>query len=87
MGEHLGWYTSATVAGCAALVVALSPLTLPVAAAQGCPPGHRTNAYSGQCYVSGSAPNINGIPCVASHLGLCSSFRQNQQPPRRPQAG
>jgi len=56
----------------------------PAAAAQGCPPGHITNQYTGQCYVQGSAPTINGVPCVASNTGLCQSFRQNQQPPRRP---
>jgi hypothetical protein len=71
---------------CGALVIALNPVSSPVAAAQGCPPGHQSNAYSGQCYVDGSAPTINGVPCVASHLGLCSSFSQNQQPPRRPRS-
>ncbi|CAN5802548.1 hypothetical protein BH09ACT7_BH09ACT7_24050 [soil metagenome] len=69
---------------CGAFVFALGVVSAPVAVAQGCPPGHQTNAYSGQCYVKGSAPTINGVPCVASHLGLCSSFSQNQQPPRRP---
>jgi hypothetical protein len=68
----------------AALVIAAGAVTTPVAVAEGCPPGHQSNAYSGQCYVAGSAPTINGIPCVASHLGTCSSFTQNQQPPRRP---
>jgi hypothetical protein len=29
---------------------------------------------------------INGIPCIASNIGICSSFLQNQQPPRRPQS-
>ena len=71
---------------CAALVITLGAVTAPVAEGQGCPPGHQSNAYTGQCYVSGSAPTINGIPCVASHLGLCSSFSQNQRPPRRPSA-
>ena len=66
------------------LVIALGAATAPVAAAQGCPPGHQNNAYTDQCYVVGSAPTINGIPCVASHLGTCSSFSQNQQPARRP---
>ena len=56
----------------------------PVAAAQGCPPGFVTNQYTGQCYLEGSAPTINGVPCVASNLGLCQSFVQNQQPPRKP---
>jgi len=43
------------------------------------------NPYTGQCYLEGSAPTINGVPCVASNLGLCQSFTQNQQPPRKPQ--
>ena len=54
------------------------------AAAESCPPGHVNNQYTGQCYLQGSAPTINGVPCVASNLGLCQSFRQNQQPPRKP---
>jgi len=57
---------------------------VPDAAAQECPPGHINNEYTGQCFVQGSAPTINGVPCVASNLGLCQSFRQNQQPPRKP---
>lgn len=56
----------------------------PVASADGCAPGHLSNPYNSQCFVVGSAPTINGVPCVASHLGLCSSFTQNQQPPRKP---
>ncbi|WP_345229280.1 hypothetical protein [Mycolicibacterium helvum] len=56
----------------------------PAATAQGCPPGHINNQYTGQCYLQGSAPTINGVPCVASNRGLCQSFTLNQQPPRRP---
>jgi hypothetical protein len=67
-----------------AAVAAGSIAGAPAAAAQGCPPGHINNEYTGQCYVQGSAPTINGVPCVASNLGLCQSFRQNQQPPRKP---
>lgn len=69
---------------CAAAVAGGVVLTSPVAAADGCPPGHLNNQYTGQCYVQGSAPVINGVTCTAGHLGLCSSFIQNQQPPRRP---
>ncbi|WP_131536231.1 hypothetical protein [Mycolicibacterium aromaticivorans] len=57
---------------------------LPAAVAQACPAGHVNNEYTGQCYLEGSAPTINGVPCVASNLGLCQSFRQNQQPPKKP---
>jgi len=55
-----------------------------VAGADSCPPGHINNPYSGQCFLQGSAPVINGVTCTAGHLGLCQSFIQNQQPPRRP---
>jgi hypothetical protein len=80
------------VAGGALPVAALAAaaacsLPAPAAVADACPPGHQVNDYSGQCYVAGSAPSINGIACVAGHLGLCSSFAQNQQPPRRPRSG
>lgn len=59
-------------------------LWAPAAAADSCPPGHINNQYTGQCYLQGSAPTINGVPCVASNLGLCQSFVQNQQPPKKP---
>lgn len=69
---------------CAAAVAGGVVLGAPVALADGCPPGHINNPYTNQCFVQGSAPVINGITCTAGHLGLCSSFIQNQQPPRRP---
>lgn len=77
-GRRLGYLVAG--AGVAAGVMAAGP----TAVAQGCPAGHVTNQYSGQCYLEGSAPTINGVPCVASNLGLCQSFRQNQQPPKKP---
>jgi len=58
----------------------------PAAGAQSCASGFITNPYSGQCLASVSTPVINGIPCVATNIGICSSFLQNQQPPRRPQS-
>jgi hypothetical protein len=67
--------------------VAGTIMLAPEALADGCPPGHLNNEFTGQCYLQGSAPTINGIPCVASKTGLCSSFYQNQQPPRRPVSG
>ena len=70
-------------AAVAAGMIVVAPMT-PVAAAEGCPPGHINNQYTGQCYLQGSAPTINGVPCVASNRGLCQSFTQNQQPPRKP---
>ncbi|MGY4712526.1 hypothetical protein ACXDF8_23700 [Mycolicibacterium sp. CBM1] len=68
----------------AVVAVAGVLIASPAAVADSCPPGHATNQYTGQCYLKGSAPTINGVPCVASNLGLCQSFRQNQQPPRKP---
>ena len=69
---------------CCVALAAGAFVAAPVASADNCPPGHLSNDYTGQCYVQGSAPTINGVPCVASNLGLCSSFTQNQQPPRKP---
>jgi hypothetical protein len=69
---------------CAAALVGGAVLTSPMAGADSCPPGHINNPYSGQCYLQGSAPVINGVTCTAGHLGLCQSFIQNQQPPKRP---
>ncbi|WP_236147385.1 hypothetical protein [Mycolicibacterium sp. CH28] len=77
------WRRAAHMVG-GAVVAAGAIGAAPVAGADSCPPGHVNNQYTGQCYLQGSAPTINGVPCVASNLGLCQSFRQNQQPPRRP---
>lgn len=56
----------------------------PVVAAQNCAPGFVPNPYTAQCLAPVSTPIINGIPCIPSNIGLCSSFVQNQQPPRGP---
>ena len=79
-------FRPAAVAACSVVFAAVAGFTVatPIATADGCAPGHVSNPYNSQCFVWGSAPTINGVPCVASHLGLCSSFTQNQQPPRRP---
>lgn len=74
---------TAALACCAALAGGVV-LTSPEAAAGSCPPGHINNPYTGQCFLQGSAPVINGVTCTAGHLGLCQSFIQNQQPPKRP---
>jgi hypothetical protein len=73
--------------GCCAVALTWAWI-LPVAPALAstCPPGHLNNPYNSQCYVVGSAPTINGVPCVASNFGVCSAFIQNQPPPRRPTA-
>lgn len=82
MGTRLRRLVAVLVCSAAAAsgVVAASP----VAGADSCPPGHINNPYSGQCFLQGSAPVINGVTCTAGHLGLCRSFIQNQQPPKRP---
>ena len=72
-----------TTAGllCAAGVMAGGVLTSsPVALAQNCAPGFVANPYTAQCLAPVTTPVINGIPCVPSRIGLCSSFVQNQQP-------
>jgi hypothetical protein len=56
----------------------------PTAAADSCAPGFVPNPYTAQCLAPVNTPVINGQPCVASNIGLCSSFVQNQQPPRGP---
>lgn len=58
----------------------------PAWTAHTCGTGFTPNAYNSQCLAPVSTPVINGVPCVASNLGLCSSFVQNQQPPRVPRA-
>ena len=61
-------------------------MAAPMADAQTCSPGFVVNQYNGQCLAPVVTPVINGIPCVATNIGICSSFLQNQQPPRRPQS-
>jgi hypothetical protein len=35
----------------------------------------------------GPVPTMNGVPCVAGHLGTCVSMAQNRPPPRKPSTG
>lgn len=72
------------VAACSAALVAGSVLVAPSAAAQSCAPGFVPNPYTAQCLAPVNTATINGIPCIASNIGLCNSFVQNQQPPRGP---
>lgn len=77
------------IAGCAAALAAGAlasgaGMPAPSAQAQGCAPGFVPNPYTAQCLAPVSTPIINGQPCIASNIGLCSSFVQNQQPPRGP---
>jgi hypothetical protein len=59
-------------------------VSAPVAAANTCAPGFVSNPYTAQCLAPVNTPVINGQPCIASNIGLCNSFIQNQQPPRGP---
>jgi hypothetical protein len=69
---------------CGGALVAGAVALSPTVAAQNCAPGFEPNPYTAQCLAPVNTPTINGIPCVASNIGLCSSFVQNQQPPRGP---
>ena len=71
-------------AACGASLTAGAVLVAPAAAAQGCAPGFEPNPYTAQCLAPVNTATINGIPCIPSNIGLCSSFVQNQQPPRGP---
>ena len=56
------------------------------AGALNCAPGFEPNPFTAECLAPVNTATINGVPCVASKIGLCSSFIQNQQPPRVPVA-
>jgi hypothetical protein len=73
-------------AACGGPLAIMAMSIAPVADAQTCAPGFVVNQYNGQCLAPVVTPVINGIPCIASNIGICSSFLQNQQPPRRPQS-
>ena len=74
-------------AGALAGALAVGGVALaPISTAQTCGPGFVPNPYNSQCLAPVSTPVINGVPCVASKLALCSSFVQNQQPPRVPRS-
>jgi hypothetical protein len=78
---------NAACAGALAGALAIGAVALaPGSTAQTCGPGFVPNPYNSQCLAPVTTPVINGVPCVASKLGLCSSFVQNQQPPRIPRA-
>lgn len=76
--------TSAAGSVLAGAVLAGAVLLAPPAAASECAPGFVPNPYTAQCLAPVNTATINGIPCIPSNIGLCSSFVQNQQPPRGP---
>ena len=72
------------VPACCGALVAAAVALAPAAGAQNCAPGFVPNPYTAQCLAPVNTATINGVPCVASNIGLCSSFVQNQQPRRVP---
>ena len=80
----MAWVRQVLIAGCGSTFAAGLVAFAPGAYAQGCAPGFVPNPYTAQCLAPVSTPIINGQPCIASNIGLCSSFVQNQQPPRGP---
>ncbi|MCB1288782.1 MAG: hypothetical protein KDB47_14005 [Mycobacterium sp.] len=69
---------------CSCVLTAGAVWLAPQAAAQDCAPGFERNPYTPECLAPVNTPTVNGVPCVPSNLGLCSSFLQNQQPARVP---
>ena len=80
----MGAYRGLIIVACGGVLVAGGVGLAPDSQAQGCAPGFVANPYTAQCLAPVSTATINGVPCVPSNIGLCSSFVQNQQPPRGP---
>ena len=63
-------------------VVASLVCAAPVAfapSAHACPIGHNADPFTGQCYVVGGVPTVNGIPCIPGRsVGTCLGFLQNK---------
>ena len=74
MAEHSHLCRSALVGLCAAVLIS--------APAAGAEPLDQ-NGYNGAPTVvsGGPVPTMNGVPCVAGHLGTCTGFAQNQPRP------
>ena len=72
---------------CRSLLVGLTAaavLAAPTAAAEPL----NQNGYNGAPTVvsGGPVPTMNGVPCVAGHLGTCTGFAQNLPRPTQPRA-
>ena len=69
---------------CTSLLVGLCVAAVATAPATGAAPLDQ-NGYNGApTPVSGGpVPTMNGVPCVAGHLGTCTGFAQNQPTPPR----
>lgn len=70
---------------CRSVLVGLCAAALSAAPTAGAEPLDQ-NGYNGAPIgVSGGPiPTMNGIPCVAGHLGTCTAFAQNQPRPTKP---
>ncbi len=79
MAQHSRLCRSALVGLCAAALIAA-----PAASAEPLD----QNGYNGAPTVvsGGPVPTMNGVPCVAGHLGTCTGFAQNQPRPVIPSA-
>jgi hypothetical protein len=72
---------------CRSLLLGLCALAVVAAPSAGAEPLDQ-NGYNGApTVVSGRpVPTMNGVPCVAGHLGTCTGFAQNQPRPTKPRA-
>jgi hypothetical protein len=79
MAMHSNLCRSLALGWCAAAV-----LTVPTAGAEPLD----QNGYNGAPTIvsGGPVPTMNGVPCVAGHLGTCTGFAQNQPRPTKPRA-
>jgi hypothetical protein len=72
---------------CRSVLVGLGTAALITAPVVGAEPLEQ-NGYNGAPTVvsGGPVPTMNGVPCVAGHLGTCTGFAQNQPRPTKPSA-
>lgn len=70
---------------CRSLLVGLSAAAVIAVPTAGAEPLDQ-NGYNGAPTVvsGGPVPTMNGVPCVAGHLGTCTGFAQNQPRPTKP---
>ena len=80
------------VGGCAAIIAVAPTASADVRGSQ-LPQGSGTSSdgasgYNGAPTVisGGPVPTMNGVPCVAGHLGTCTGFAQNSPARKTPRA-
>jgi hypothetical protein len=74
--------------GICAAAIACAPTAVADPAGAGGNSGYEPYGDGVPTVISGGpAPTMNGVPCVAGHLGTCISMAQNQSPPRKPSTG